>query len=73
MESSILTTKQVIYHPPKPESFRRFARDVGTALAEQQGDVRYVDPAVIDGLAQFLMIVSDLLTIHLNRESEGIA
>lgn len=69
-----MMTQKIVYQPLKSETLRHFAREVGTKLAEQQNDGRYADPEIIDGLADFLKIVSDMLIAKLNRQSDqGVA
>lgn len=65
-----MMSKQIIYQPLKGDSVRRFADDVGTKLAAQLDDARYADQEVVDGFANFLKIVSDMLVVHLNRQSD---
>lgn len=65
-----MMTKQIIYQPLKGDSVRRFAGDVGTKLAAQLNDARYADQEVVDGFANFLKIVSDMLVVHLNHQSD---
>ena len=66
--------KRIIYQPIKAEVIRRFARTVGAQLAEQQQDERYADQVNVDGLADFLEILNDLLVKNLNSKSDqGIA
>ncbi len=65
-----MLNKRVIYQPLKSDALRRFAHDVGALLAQKQNDEKYADPAVVDGLADFLMIINDLLVKRLNAQSD---
>lgn len=65
----MMSERHIIYEPPTAESIRRFAREVGAHLAQGLNDVRYADPAVIDGLAAFLKTVGDILAKRLNAQS----
>ena len=66
----MMLNKRIIYQPLKSDALRRFAHEVGALLAQQQNDEKYVDPTVIDGLADFLIIVNDLLVKRLNAQSD---
>ncbi len=65
-----MPNKRIIYQPIKPEALRRFAREVGARLAEQQHDERYADQVNVDGLADFLEILNELLAKNLNSKSD---
>ena len=66
LHDSALPTVGVIYQVPKAELFQRFARQVGEQLAKRHGDDQYCDQGVVDGLANFLKIVCELLVKQLN-------
>ena len=67
-------TNKVIYQPLQRKLLRGFAHEVGVRLADQQNDVRYADQDVVDGLADFLRILTDLLVKQLNAQAdEGLA
>ena len=64
-----MSNKRIVYHSPKNETLQRFAKEVSAKLAQQQNDQRYADQEVIDGLADFLKVVSELLVKHLNSHA----
>lgn len=60
---------KIKFHLPKAAVFQRFAQQTGEKMAETYGDPRYVEQAVIDGLANFLKVVCELTVKRLKSAS----
>lgn len=60
------SSPQISYLVPKVAVFQRFVQQVGEYMAETSGDPRYAEQAVVEGLANFLKVVGELMVKHLN-------
>ena len=62
-----MSERSVTYVAPDGKVVRQFARDVCEQLAQQRGDARYTDPEVVNGLADCLDYLAQLLVKYVNR------
>ena len=51
--------------------FQLFAQQIGEQMAEICSDPKYMEQAVVDGLANFLKVVCELTVKRLNRLSKA--
>ncbi|MBK9123584.1 MAG: hypothetical protein IPM16_10770 [Chloroflexi bacterium] len=63
-----LASVQTVYFVPTAEVFQRFAQHIGEQMSELSGEAGYSEQSVVDGLAHFLQVVSELLVRQLNRD-----
>lgn len=62
-------TNKIIYEPPESDTIRHIAREVSVNLARQENDESYAQQVVIDGLTDYLRMMSELLAKHMNKQA----
>ncbi|MBK9123480.1 MAG: hypothetical protein IPM16_10240 [Chloroflexi bacterium] len=67
-----LTSVQIVYCVPEAEVFQRFAQQIGEQMSELSGEGGYSEQSVVDGLAHFLQVVSELLVRQLNGDRHAV-
>ncbi len=61
-------TKRIVYYPPSRQTIEQYARKVCEKLAEQ--DITFLQPEVIDGFTNFLVLATKIQAKYLTKRSE---
>lgn len=56
-----------VYVLPKPEAIREYARIICQAMAEHRNDPSFLEPHVIQGFSELIMLTAQVLVKHLNE------